>query len=153
MDEKLNLSIQQGLIFGIISSVVLPFGYEFYGNLSHTISIFLLIIYSVFVAIKFCKFKFSQALVGLLEMLILGFGLTIITFMLVHPRVVSFLNSHSKYFSMSTSQSATYFLKAGATLLGSIAICGFKALFVAVLSKIKKNGELTKSYIDNAFDE
>lgn len=153
MNEKLNNSIKLGLLFGIISSAVVPLGYEIYGNLSRGIAIFLLCAYGIYVGIRFCRVPFREAFIGLVEMFVICLGLTMVTFMLIHPVSVKFLNSHSKYFSMSTTESFKFFLKAGLVLLLPIGICGIKALFGAVLRKIKHNGELTKSYIDNAFDE
>lgn len=153
MNDKLNNSIKLGLWFGIISSVVLPLGYEIYGNLSRNIAIFLLCAYGVYVGIRFCKVPFREAFIGLAEMFALGFGLTLVTFMLIHPASVKFLNSHSKYFSMSTTESFKYFIKAGVVLLLPVIICGIKGIFQIVVKKIRRNGEMTKNYIDNAFDD
>lgn len=153
MRENLSKSIKCGLVFGIVGALVTAIGYELYGNLSRSVSIFLILAFSVYVGVKFSKIPLKEAFVGLVMMYVLNIGFSIVTFLLIHPLTVKFLNEHSAYFPMTLVDSFKYFMRAGLAYSVTCIVCVAKAICVGFYRKLKKNSELTKSYIDNAFDD
>lgn len=153
MNKDLNSALEKAVIFGLLGAAGIPLAYEVFANISESIAWIALVFGAAFAGVKLSGSGVKNALLGFAVMFAMTAGLGIVGFMIIHPTVKSYLESHSKYFYVSLSESVRFCVRAaGVQLVVPVVILARKGLSTAV-KKLKSNGEAAKSYIDNAFDD
>ena len=152
MDE-MKRSMKYSVILGICGAIAIPLLYELYANISKDGALVLFAAYMLFAGVKFSSLRAKEALVGITAAAAYSVILALPLFMIVHPRVKSFLTRRSKYFSLTFAESADFFAKIALMLTIMYLVWAARAGFTAAFKKFRSNGEKAGSYIENAFDD
>lgn len=153
MNKDLNSALEKAVIFGLLGAAGIPLAYEVFANISESIAWIAIVLGAAFAGVKLSGSGVKNALLGFAVMLAMTAGLGIIGFMIIHPTVKSYLESHSKYFCVSLGESVRFFVRAAALQLVVPIVILAKKGFSAAVKKLKSNGEAAGSYIDSAFDD
>lgn len=153
MDRELQKAVRLGVIFGLIGAAGIPLCYEIYANLGRSFGWFFLLGGAVAAGIKLSSFNPKNAALGFAVMLPVELGFGLAAFMVIHPAVVSFLESHSKYFYLAPAQTFKFILGAAAMQLAAPGVALVRAGAEKAVKKLKENGEAAGRYIENAFDD
>lgn len=153
MNRDLVKAIRLSMVFGFVGAVAIPFAFEVYANLGAVFGWALVLALVVVASIKFSTLELKSSLIGFITMMVFMLGLGIISYMIIHPAVKSYLTNNSKYFYVEPAKTFLFFVRASLMMivipLVSITKCGISY----ALKKIRTNSEATKNYIDNAFKD
>lgn len=152
MDNE-QLYIKQSLRYGLLGALAFPFIYESYANIMHTIAIATALIGCIYVGIRFSRFRLTCALGASAFFVILSGGLGAFFELMIHSHVVSFLEKRSKYFYMTYKNVASFVACLFACYFVMLIVCMAKIGLSAAIKSIKKNSEMSGSFIDNAFGD
>lgn len=151
--KDIQKSMKYSLIFGIAGAVAVPVLYEIYANISTAAGLFLVACYAVAAGIIISSLDMRSALLGITVCLAYNGILGMIAYVIIHPAMVSFLNSHSTYFQLSLEAQAKFLLYTALILFGMYLICFMRKGFEKAHSLFKSNREKTRSYIEDAFSD
>lgn len=151
--ENLKKSMKYSIVFGLIGALLVPVFYEIYANISGAVSIVLMLIWVIFVGVKFSSFSFKEAFVGITCDIAYSGILGFICYLIIHPLTQKLLSKGSVYFQLSLKQTAVF---VGYTFV--IFLCMYIVWLIrlglnAAFNQFKKNSDKAGEYIDNAFDD
>ena len=151
--KDIQTSMRLSLIFGLVGAVFLPVIYELYANVSRPFAIFLILVYSITAGFVMSSLKTGSALLGITVCIIYNAFFGMLAYIIIHPAVQHFLNSHSQYFQLSLSEYAGFLLYTALILLCMYLVCFVRKCVGMAYSKFKANSDKTGSYIENAFSD
>lgn len=153
MNKDLVKAIRLSMVFGFIGAIVIPFAFEVFANLGAIFGWILVLTFTIIASVKFSSLKLRNSAIGFITMLVFMFGLGIIGYMVIHPAIKSLLINSSEYFYTAPKDTFLFFLKAVLMQLIIPIVCFTKRGIIFALKKIRANGEATRKYIDNAFED
>lgn len=145
--------IKLSLRYGLLGALAFPFIYESYANIMHSFAIAIALIGCVYAGLRFSRFRLSCALGASAFFVILSGGLGAFFELMMHSHVVSFLEKRSKYFYMSYKDVAVFVAWIFLCYFVMLTVCMIKLGLSAAVKRIKKNSEISGSFIDNAFGD
>lgn len=146
-------SVKRALRYGFIGAPLLVFIYECYANIMPSIAIALAMAGCAFVGIKLCKFELSEGLSAGAFFVVISAGLGIFLQIMLHDRIVVFLEKNSKYFHLGFKGTVLFIVWMIVCYTLTFAIIIGKAGVSAAIHKIRNNGERSATFIENAFNE
>ena len=146
-------AMKLSLCFGLIGAVLLPLMYEFYANISRTVSLAILAGWAVFIGIRYSVLSRKAAFLAASAGLAYSFGLGLICYVIIHNAAVGILSSGSKYFYLTLKEQMLFPLYAVLIMLASFAVMLFVWGIKYAVKRIKANSEQVGDYINNAFDD
>lgn len=149
--NDLQKTLKYSLIFGLSGALLIPLFYEVYANISRTIGLVLIAVWAVFAGIKLSAQKLKYGILGATACIAYTGVLGIVGYTIIHPAMVSFLNSHSSYIQLSIKEQARFLLYAAVISLCIYLVCIARRGIMKATSHIKGNGNKAASYIQNAF--
>ncbi len=146
-------SVKSALRYGFIGAPFLVFIYECYANVMPSIAIAIALCGILFVAIRLCKYELSDGLSAGAFFLVISAGLGLFLEIMLHDRIVAFLEKSSKYFHLDFKETIMFVVQIVLCYVLLFIIIIGKAGVRAAINKIKNNGERSATFIENAFSE
>ena len=151
--NDIKRAMKLSLIYGIISAVTVPLMYECYANISHSAALFIIAGWASFVGYKLSSLTVRSAMLAASAIMAYTIGFGLIAFVVIHPAAISLLESNSKYFYLTLSESLMFVAGAFLSMLLIYVVCGMIKAVRYAFSHIRQNGERVEAYIDNAFED
>ncbi len=149
----LQKAVKLSLISGFIGAVLFAIFRETYANISKDFVLFCLLVGCVVSGILYAKREVKNALCAITVQIAIIGAIGVTLYVLIHPSVESFLEKNSTYFYLSTTESLYYYAAVILSLIGIYFVFAIFHLIYSLITRTKHNGEKTKTYIDNAFDD
>ncbi len=146
-------AIKYSLIYGFIGAVIFPFIHESYANIGKTFSLALLTILVIVMTIRLSQFSPRHAFLGITITLTLSSVLGTCLYLIIHEKVVDFLQKNSRYFYIGVTEHFRYYAFVALILLSSYLLCLILLGFKKLVKNLSDNQTSTKDYIDNAFND
>lgn len=151
--KDLDRAMKYFILFAVGSAAVLPLAGEIYANVSKSAAIAAVAVWAVYAGWKFSSLPVKSAMLGITSYVFSSVILSVFGYLIIHPSVKSWLESHSVYFSLPLNEWAVYWGEAFALLLASYVIYFARLGLLKAAGKFRNNSEQTASAIDNAFSE
>lgn len=151
--ENLKKSMKYSIAFGLTGAVLIPVLYEIYANISGTVSVVLMMLWVIFVGVKFSSFPFKEAFIGITCDIAYSGVLGLICYLIIHPLTQKLLSGGSVYFQLSLKEQAMFVVYTFITFLCMYVIWLIRLGLNAAFKQFRRNSEKAGEYIDNAFDE
>ena len=151
--KDIQKSMKLSLIFGLLGAVGIPIIYEIYANISIAAGLFLAVCYTLAAGVIFSGLAMKSALLGITVCLAYNGILGMIAYVVIHPAMVGFLNSHSEYFQLSLKEQLMFLIYVAVILLCMYLVCFVRKGFGRAYNLFKSNREKTGAYIEDAFSD
>lgn len=151
--NEIKRAMKLSLIFGVISAVIVPLMYECYANISRGAALAVIAVWASFMGFKLSALTLRSAMLAASAVLAYTLGFGLVAFVIIHPATISVLESNSKYFYLTFSDSLMFVISAFFAMLLIYAVCIVIKAARYAFAHIKSNGERVEAYIDNAFKD
>ncbi|MCR5142489.1 MAG: hypothetical protein K6C68_08175 [Ruminococcus sp.] len=151
--ENNERSMKYFMIFTLGAAVLLPFCGEIYANLSRGFAYAVVIGWTLAAGVKFSALPFRSAMLGITSYVFSSLVLSIIGYVIIHPAVRSWIESHSDYFELAILDWVKYWAAAFCLLFAAYLVYFARLGLNKALGRMKQNGEQAASAIDSAFDD
>lgn len=151
--KDIQRAMKLSIIFGLLGAVALPFLYEIYANVAQTAALVLAAVYAVVAGFVFSSLSIRSALLGITVTLAYNSILGIVGYVLIHPLMEDFLESHSVYFQLSLQQQAKFLIYTALILICMYPVCLAKKGILRAVKQFRSNSDKTGAYIDDAFSD
>lgn len=151
--SNIKKAMKYSIIFGSIGAFLMPVLYEFYANISKSISLILMLVYVVVASIFFSKLDRRSSFLGITVSIVYSCSLAMVCYVVIHPLVEKILSESSVYFQLSLKEQVKFFGYSILLLVGMYLICLTKKGIMKAFYTFKSNREKAGSYIEDAFSD
>lgn len=151
--KNIQKSMKFSFIYGFIGALIIPVFYEVYSNVSVNIGLFFIACFAVVSGIAFSRLPLRSGILGITVALAYTGIFGMLVYVLLHPAVVSFLNSNSVYFQLSLKAQVVFLLYTSLILFGMYIVFFVSKIFSKAIKQFKNNREKAGVYIQKAFSD
>ena len=153
MNENNEKAMKYFMIFTLGAALLLPFCGEIYANVSKGFACAVVAVWAMAAGWRFSCLPVRSAMLGITSYAFSSVVLSLIGYVIIHPAVMKWIESHSQYFYLPLTEWVKYWAAAFGLLFAAYPVYFAKLGLMKALGKLKQNGEMAASAIDSAFDD